>query len=417
MTEKIKQYGVETFSSLRVRNFRIYFVAQAISQAGTWMQVIGQSWLVLRLTNSGTALGLIIALQFLPVTFLGPWGGVVADRFSKRRILFATQTISGILALILAITVATNTVQLWMIYVLAVSLGLVTAIDNPTRQTFVLEMVGKKYISNAVTLNAMEMNLARVIGPAVAGIIIAGAGLAPCFYINAGSFAAVLICLVLIDKTALEPSKQTGKMKGQLAAGFKYVWHTPILRNVLLMLVIIGMLSYEFQVSLPLLARYTFHGNAGSYALFTSAMGIGSVVGGLLTARRTKTAPRALIVSVALLGVTMLAAAIAPTLWIEIICLLAVGISSISFISLSNSMLQIESSSEMRGRVMALWAVGFIGTTPIGGPVIGFIAEHANPRWGIATGGFAALLVSIIGFVAIRRHPAHVSNLQTEAAS
>ena len=255
-----------TFSSLKVRNYRLYFVGQAISMCGTWMQTVGQAWLVLKLTGSGTALGLVIALQFLPVLILGPFGGVLVDRLPKRRVLFITQLASALPALILGVLVSTNTVQLWQVYVLAACLGLVATVDNPIRQTFVLEMVGPENLSNAVTLNSVMLNAARIIGPAIAGLLIATVGLAACFYINAASYLAVLVALGLMKVGELTVLPPTKRAKGQLREGFRYVWSTPVLRDSLTMMAIVGTLSYEFQVLLPLLAKYTFHGTAATYS-------------------------------------------------------------------------------------------------------------------------------------------------------
>ena len=303
-----------TFSSLGLWNFRLYTIGQAISLSGTWMQTIGQSWLVLQITGSGTALGLVTALQFLPILVLGPWGGVLADRFSKRSILYCTQTAAGLLALALGILVETGSVRLWMVGVLAAGLGLVTMVDNPTRQTFVFEMVGKEQIQNAVSLNSVLVNLARVVGPAMAGGLIAGVGLAACFFVNAASFIAVLIALRMMRARELHPAPLVARARGQLRDAFRYVRSTPVLRNALLMMAIIGTLSYEFQVILPLFAQFTLGGGAGTYAALTASMGVGSVIGGLYTAGRKTVHPGMLIRAAFLFGVVILAAAIAPNL-------------------------------------------------------------------------------------------------------
>ena len=280
--------GKKTFSSLKIRNYRLYFVGQAISLSGTWMQTIGQSWLVLQLTHSGTALGFVVALQFLPILFLGPWGGLIADRFPKRKILYFTQSISGVLALILGILVITGSVKVWMVYILALLLGLVNVFDNPTRQTFVIEMVDKKKLQNAIALNTFEINVARVVGPALAGALIVSAGLGMCFIINAISYIAVIIALHMMNDKELYRSPLVEKAKGQLMEGFRYVRSNPIILNTLIMMAIIGTLTYEFNVSLPLFAEFTFHGNAGTYAMLTSALGVGSIIGGLFLAGRRK---------------------------------------------------------------------------------------------------------------------------------
>lgn len=387
-----------TFASLGTRNFRLYFVGQSISLSGTWMQTVGQAWLVLQITGSGTALGLITALQFLPILVLGPWGGVVADRFPKRRILYVTQAVSGVLALVLGLLVASGAVRLWMVGVLAFCLGLVNAVDNPARQTFVLEMVGKAQLQNAVSLNSVLVNLARVIGPALAGVLITSVGLASCFNVNAASYIAVLTALWMMDSGEFHPAPVVARAKGQLREGFRYVRSTPLLRHVLLMMAIIGTLSYEFQVILPLFAQFTLHGGAGTFAALTGAMGVGSVIGGLYTAGRRHVTPEMLVRASLLFGVVILAAAVAPNLALAIGALVLVGIFSINFLSLGNTTLQLESVAEMRGRVMALWAVAFLGSTPVGGPIIGWIGQHAGPRWGLAVGGFAALSAAALGF-------------------
>ncbi|MFA6598031.1 MAG: MFS transporter [Ignavibacteriaceae bacterium] len=399
MINYLKQFSNSTFSSLKIRNYRLYFIGQSISLSGTWMQTIGQAWLVLKLTNSGTALGLVTALQFLPILFLGAMGGVIADRLSKRKILFFTQTASGILALILGILVATDTVQLWMIYILATSLGFINAIDNPTRRTFIIEMVGNKELRNAITLFSTVFNLSRVIGPAIAGGIIAGFGLALCFLINAASYIAVLICLFLMRKEELHVVEPVKRAKGQLREGLKYVSDTPLLRNVLFMMAIIGTLTYEFQVNLPLFAKFTFNGDASYFAFLNSAMGIGAVVGGLATASRKKSTSRGLIKTAFGFGVAVILASLAPTFHIALVAMFIVGIFSITFTSQGDTILQLESAPNMRSRVVALWSVAFLGSTPIGGPIIGWIGEYAGPRWSLATSGFAAIAASIFGLI------------------
>jgi len=403
----LKSLGRGTFSSLKIRNYRLYFVGQGISLSGTWMQVIGQSWLVLQITHSGTALGFVVALQYLPLLVLAPIGGVVADRFHKRSILYITQSLSGALALILAILVVTGAVQLWMIYVLASSLGLVNAIDNPTRQAFIHELAGRDELKNAVSLNSTEVNLTRVIGPAIAAVVIATLGIGWCFFLNAGSFAAVLVCLLLMHGADLETLEPVARAKGQLREGLRYVWTTRVLRDVLIMMAIIGTLTYEFGVSLPLLARFTFHGNASTYAWLTCSMGAGAVVGGLIAASRTKTAPRGLIWTTFTFGALLVVVALSPSIGIAVTVMALVGVFSIMFYALGNTILQLESDSQMRGRVMSLWTVAFIGSTFIGGPVIGWIGGHASPRWAVAVGGLAAIAAGTYGLIAMRNYPSH----------
>ncbi len=387
-----------TFSSFAVPNYRRYALGQLVSLSGTWMQGVAQAWLVLRLTGSGTALGLVTALQFLPVLLLGAMGGVVADRFAKRRILVATQVAAGLLALTLGVLVATDRVELWMVYALAAGLGVVNAVDNPTRQTFVLEMVGPDQLTNAVSLNSVMVNLARVVGPAIAGVLIATLGLAPCFFLNAGSYLAVLVSLASMRSDELRPAPTQPRAKGQLREGLRYVRATPEVLWPLSMMAVVGTLAYEFQVILPLLARYTFGGDAGTYALMTSLMGAGAVVGGLRVASRTKRSAVGLVRAATVFGVVILAAAAAPTLALELVAMVFLGATSITFLSLGNSTLQLATAPAMRGRVMALWAVAFLGSTPVGGPLVGWIGQHVGPRWGLALGGVATLCVALAAY-------------------
>jgi MFS family permease len=416
MLMSLRRYSNSTFSSLKVRNYRLYYMGQVISTSGTFMQSLAQAWLVLQLTNSGTALGIVTALQYLPVLFLGPYGGVIADRFSKRNLLYFTQTTFGILALILGVLVATGWVQLWMVDVLAFAYGLINAIDNPTRQSFVVEMVGEDEIRNAVTLYSSLVNLARVLGPTLAGILIATVALAPCFIINGLSYAAVVIMLFMMHSDELHTPVPVARARGQLVAGFRYVMSTPILRNVLLMLAIIGTLTFEFQVSLPLIAQFTFHGNAESYAALTAAMGIGAVLGGLITAGQKKTSIRTLIIAAFFFGLTTLLAAMMPTIILAILALVLVGVFSIYFTSLGNSILQLESAPQMRGRVMAFWSIAFLGSTTIGGPIVGWIGEW-EPRWGLAVGGLAAIIAAGLGAIALRRTPTSTGAPGTRAST
>jgi MFS family permease len=392
-----------TFSSLTIRNYRLWVVGQGISLSGTWMQTVAQGLLVLHLTGSGTALGLVTALQTIPVLLFGPWGGVVADRFPKRRILYVTQAVSSVLALLLGTLVATGAIRIEMVYLVALCLGTVSAVDNPTRQAFVVEMVGKDEIVNAVSLNSTEINLARVVGPAMAGVLIASVGLAACFLINGLSFLAVLAVLMAMRGEELRPTPIGPRVPGQLRQGLQYVRASPVIRTILVMMAVIGTFTYEFSVSLPLFAEVTFRQGPATYAAMTAAMGLGAVVGGLYTASQGIGSLRRLTIAALLFGASVLLTAVAPTLPLALLALLAVGFCSIGFTSLGNATLQLTSSAEMRGRVMALWTVAFLGSTPIGGPVIGAIGEHVGPRWALALGGVAAVLAAGLGAGVFRR--------------
>jgi MFS family permease len=400
--DRIRSAGSRTFSALAIRNYRLWFIGQGISLSGTWMQTVAQALLVLHLTGSGAALGFVTALQALPVLLLAPWGGVIADRFPKRPILYVTQGISGALALSLGILVASGAVRIWMVYLIALGLGVAKAIDTPTRQSFVLEMVGRDALVNAVSLNSTEVNMARVIGPTLAAVLIATVGLAGCFIINGLSYVAVLAVLFAMRASELGPAPLASRAPGQIQEGLRYVWSSPVMRTTLLMMAVIGIFTYEFSVSLPLFAEVTFGQGATVYAAMTAAMGLGAVAGGLFTASRTPGSPPRLARAALGFGLAVLLTSLAPTVPLALAGLVAVGFFSISFTSVGNATLQLASAPEMRGRVMALWTMAFLGSTPIGGPIIGIIGEHAGPRLALAVGGVAAIAAAGIGTLAPR---------------
>lgn len=393
----------KTFTSLKVRNYRLYFVGQVISTTGTWMQVLGQVWLVLKITNSGTALGLVISLQWLPVLLVGAWAGVIVDRFPRRTLLYITQVASGLLAVILGILVATNTVTLWMVYVLALALGVVNAIDNPARQTFITEMVEKEHLTSAVSLNSIQLNLTRIIGPALAALMIASTGLASLFFFNAVSYVAVIIALAMMNLSELYIIPPLAEGKGQLMEGLRYVKNSPTILMPLLLMAIIGTLTYEFSVSLPLFAQFTWHGNAATYAEFTAALGIGAILGGIATATQKRPNGAALVRAALFFGISTAIVALSPNLLFALIAVVVAGFFSVNFLSLGNIILQLESAPEMRGRVMALWGVAFLGSTPVGAPIIGWVSQHYSPRAGLALGGVAAVLAALLGVYILKR--------------
>lgn len=377
-------------------------MGQGISQCGSWMQSIAQGLLVLDLTGSGTKLGLVIALQNVPILLFGPWGGVIADRFPKRKILYVTQSCAGLLGLTIGTLVVTDAIRLWMLYALGVMLGIITVFDNPTRQTFVREMVGDDLLTNAVSLTSMEFNLARVIGPSIAGVLAATIGLGACFIADGLSYIAVLAMLWRMRGDELRPAVRVASGKGQLRAGLAYVRTSPVLFNTLIMMGIVGMFTYEFSVMLPLFAEFTFNSGPGAFAAMTAAMGGGAVVGGLFAASRRRSTPPMVVLAGALFGGSVMLTAIAPTLTLAVAALCIVGFFSITFTSLANVTLQLESAPEMQGRVMSLWAMAFLGTTPIGGPVMGTIGEQAGARWALTVAGLAAIVAAGIGLNAIR---------------
>lgn len=385
-------------------NYRKFFFGQTTSLVGTWMQTTAQSWLVFTLTHSATDIGFVVALQTLPVLLLGPYGGVIADRVNKRRLMIVLQSLMGVQAAILAVLSLTHVVTYFDVCVLAVMLGLNNAFENPSRQSFILEMVGPGDLRNAVSLNSTMNNVARAVGPAVAGVLIAAFGEGWCFALNAVSFAAVVGSLIAMDLTKLHPSEPTIRAKGQLREGFRYVARTPILLFPLIMMALVGMLAYEFQVTLPVVAGTVFHGSSAVYGVLMAAMGIGAIVGGLWTAARGKIGIRALIKASLVFGVCMSFAALAPALAFELIALALVGFASVSFLSMANSTLQLGTDPQMRGRVMALWAVAFMGSTPIGGPLIGWITSVAGARVGLGVGAASCLVAGVIGWLTIRHY-------------
>ncbi len=400
---RVVNAGRLTFASLAVPNYRRYYAGQAISLTGTWMQMTAQAWLVLTITHSAAALGLIVALQTLPVLLLAPYGGVIADRVDKRKAMVVLQSAMGIQALILGVLTVSGTVRLWQIGVLAALLGLNNAFENPARQSFMMEMVGAEHLRNAVSLNSVLVNVARTVGPAVAGVLIATVGEGVCFLINAGSFIAVIATLISLDRTALAPSTPAPRAKGQLREGLSYVRHTPSLSVPLLMMAAVGCLTYEFQVSLPVMASRGLNAGASGYGFMTAAMGVGAVVGGLLVAARGKTGRRPLILAASMFGLAMTLAALAPSLTFELIALALVGGASISFMSMGNSTLQLGADPSMRGRVMSLWFVAFQGSTPIGGPIVGLVIAAFGARAGLGLGAVTCLLVAAVGAAALTR--------------
>lgn len=393
-----------TFSSLANKNYRKFFLGQTTSLIGTWMQTTAQSWLVFTLTHSATDIGFVVALQTLPVLLLGPYGGVIADRVDKRRLMIFLQSMMGVQAAILAALSITHVVTYLDVCVLAVVLGLNNCFENPSRQAFVLEMVGPADLRNAVSLNSTMNNVARAVGPAVAGVIIAAFGEGWCFALNALSFVAVVGSLLAMDTELLQPTEVTVRAKGQLREGFRYVASKPALAFPLIMMGLVGMLAYEFQVTLPIVASRVFHGSSEVYGILMAAMGIGAVVGGLYTAARGKTGLRALTRASAAFGVVLCFAALSPVLAVELVAMALVGFASVSFLSMANSSLQLSTDPQMRGRVMALWAVAFMGSTPIGGPLIGWITNLAGARVGLGVGAGSCFAAGLIGLWALRRY-------------
>jgi len=383
-----------TFRSLENRNFRLYTSGQLVSVIGTAMQQVAQAWLVLELTDSGVALGVVVALQFAPMLLLGIWGGLLADRLDKRRLLMFTQSAQGVLAVVLWALVASGVVTLWMVYGMALLLGLVTCLDMPTRQSFTIEMVGPGPLTNAVALNSAVFNSGRLVGPAVAGLLIAWVGVAVCFLVNGVSYVATLLALRAMRTEDLVTQPRAARERGQVRAGIRYVLQTPELRQPLLLLAVVGTLGFNFIVVLPLLATEDFGGGARLLGVLSSLMGLGSLLGALVAANRALPTRTVVVGGAAAFGVSATLMALAPNPVVGGVLAVAMGMAMTIFLARTNSTLQLAADSAMRGRVMALYGLLFLGSTPVGGPIVGWVSETWGARAGIALGGIASLLAA-----------------------
>ena len=392
------------FRSLAIRNYRYFAGGQLVSLTGTWMQNVAQDWLVLDLTDrSGTALGITTALQFLPMLLFGLWGGVVADRNNKRRVMLVTQSVQGVLALSLGVLVVTGLVQTWMVFCFALALGLTTVFDLPARQAFVVEMVGPKDVTNAVGLNSATFNSARILGPAIAGVMIANGGTAPVFFLNALSYLAVIYGLTRIREAELFPGRRVERAKGQLVAGLRYVAGRKDLLLPIVLIGFIGMLGLNFQITLALMARNEFHKGAETYGTLSALLAAGSLMGALLTARRERPTQRVLLGSAIAFGVLETALGLMPNIVLFSILLVPTGFAVITFTSTALSTVQLGAGEAMRGRVLALYALVFVGGTPFGAPLIGWLGEHVGPRSTLVVGGLGSLVVSVtVGYLLMR---------------
>lgn len=404
------------FAALHHRNFRLYLMGQVLSQAGTWMQTVAMGWLVLKVTGSGGMLGLVSAAQFTPTLLFGAFAGTLADRHSRWHMLQITQILAAVITTALGVMVVTDTISVWSLFVLAAAFGTVNAFDMPIRSSFVYELVGPDDITSAVGIGSTTNNVARIIGPGAAGVLIAAFGLAVPFFVNGVSFLAVTIALLLMRQSEFVPKVPVKREKGQIREGIKVVWADSRLRTPMLMTVVIGMLAYENQISLPLFAKYTFDKEATGYGILSSVMGVGSVVGGLLIARFGRATHKRLGFAAAFLGGSMLLAAVMPTFWTMSAALLLVGAGSVAFITMNSATLQLTSPVEVRGRVMALYITAIIGTTPIGGPIIGWIGQQIDPRATYITGGLACLLTAAFAWPSLRRSTEEVLSEEEEEA-
>ncbi|MFI9203978.1 MFS transporter [Streptomyces sp. NPDC053048] len=391
------------FDSLRVRNYRYFFIGQFLSNSGTWMQFVAQDWLVFSLTGSTFAVGVTTALQFLPVLLFGLFGGVAADRYPKRRILLATQTTMGVLAAALAVLTLTDVVSVVHVYCFAFLLGLMNTFTNPAIQTFVVEMVGPEKLSNAVSLGAVNFQSARLLGPAVAGPLIAVIGSGWAFAINALSYVAVLASLLAVRTAELHPSRPQPREKGQIRAGLRHVREHPRLLWPIVLVGFVCTFGFNFPTLLSGFAYNVFDGGAKEYGWLTTAVGVGALTGALLSARRRGGRPWLLVATAAGFGALEMLSALAPALWVFGLVLVAVGLLSVVFSTMANSLVQLATDPAMRGRVMGLYMLVYTGGTPIGGPVVGWVVEHYGARAGVlACGGVAALAAGVFALALSR---------------
>jgi MFS family permease len=388
-----------TFDSLAVPNYRRFFTGQAISLIGTWMQRFAQTWLVFQISDSATVVGLVAGLQALPLLVLGPYSGLIADRVDRRKLMIILQSVMGVLALILGLLAVTHTVRLWHIFVIAGLLGLTDSFENPARQAFVFEAVGPTRVREAVSLNTVLTGIARATGPALGALLLALFGIGICFLLNAVSFVAVVASLVLIDASKLEKVQPAPRSRGQLRDGFAYVVRKRSLWVPIAMMALIGTFTWEYPVTLPPMSERVFHWGATGYGLMNLAQGTGSFVGGLTVAKRGRTGAMFLTAIAAVFSLAVLATALAPNMWLEMIFLLVVGATGTSFIGAGNATLQVETAPQMRGRVMSLWAMAFQGSTPIGGPIAGYVANEAGARISLVMGAAAAVAATVLGLL------------------
>jgi MFS family permease len=401
---RLKLAARETFRSLHTPNFRLFFVGQIISHTGTWMEMIAVIWLVLQLTDSGVALGLVTAAQFGPLLLLGAWTGLLADRADRHHLMLTTQVLFALSAALLAVLVVTDHITVTLLYVFAASFGVITAIDNPTRRALVNDLVASQDVPNAVGLNSAIMTGARVAGPTIAGLLIAGPGVEWCFVVNALSYLAVIWALTRMNRETMRRSPRVARAKGQLREGFAYVRRTPELLLPLVLVAVAGTLAMNYPITLPLLAERSLGGDVTTFTMLYATMSAGSVMGALQVARRRDVAIGVLVRAGMGLAVSILALAMAPATPLATAAALAVGFHMVFLVSGSNTVVQLRADPLMRGRVLALFSMVFLGSKPIGGPLVGWVSEAVGPRVGVAVGGLGMALGTAWVLHRVRHH-------------
>ena len=380
-----------------MRNFRLFATGQVISNTGTWMQRVAQDWLVLELTHgSGTAIGIATGLQFLPLLLFSLWGGMIADRYPKRRVLMVTQATMGALAVILGVLAVTGAVRTWHVYLLAFGLGMATVVDNPTRQSFAVEMVGRADLTNAIALNSAVFNLARIVGPAVAGLVISLVGTPTAFFVNATSYLAVLISLRMMRQSELRPAERVARAKGQLRDGLRYVRSRPDLLLTMVLIFFIATFGMNFQVTTALMSRVVYHTGAGKFGLASAVFALGALIGALVAARRRRAGMRLLVWMALAFGVCEILTGLAPAYWLFLILLIPTGLAVISLTTATNSSVQLGTAADMRGRVMGIYMLVFLGGAPLGAPLTGWIAQLFGARMSLISGGIISVAATVV---------------------
>ncbi|HJP97174.1 MAG TPA: MFS transporter [Rhodanobacteraceae bacterium] len=394
------------FQSLRSHNYRLWAGGALVSNVGTWMQRIGQDWLVLTVLthHNATAVGTVMALQFGPPLLLLPLSGFAADHMDRRKLLLLTQGASGLLALGLGLLTVMGAVQLWQVYGFALLLGCVTAFDAPARQAFVSDLVTDDDLANAVALNSTSFNAARMVGPAIAGVLIAAVGEGWLFLMNAASYGAVLASLWLLRVHELHTEARPARTRGSVLAGFGYVWQRPDLVAVLVMLLLLGTFGFNFAIFISTMSVTVFHGNASQYGLLTSSMAVGTMCGALLSARRPFPGMVLMAASAAAFGITLAVAAVMPSPFLFGLVMFFVGLSALTFMTASNSMMQLTTERAMRGRVLALRIAVVMGGTPIGAPLVGWVVDRYGARWAVGVGALAGVAATAVGIAYLVRH-------------
>src|SRR5215469_13930195 len=399
------RWGSRTFSSLQTRNYRLFAAGQVVSNTGSWMQRVAQDWLVLELTHdSGTALGITTGLQFLPLLLFSLWGGVIADRYAKRSILMVTQAVMGALALILGVLALTGSVRIWQVYLLAFALGMVTVVDNPTRQAFAVEMVGKDGMANAIALNSAVFNLARIAGPAIAGLVIAAAGTPAAFCVNAASYGAVLIGLKMMRPAELHAVPRPPRGSGQLREAMSYVRARPTLWMPLVLIFFVSTFGMNFQVTTALMARTVFHTGAGAFGLASALFAFGALGGALVAARRGRPTLRLLLTTSFTFSLLEIVTGAMPSYLTFLLALVPTGLTLLTVTTAANSSTQLNTAPEMRGRVMGLYMLVFLGGTPIGSPLAGWVAEVYGARMSMIAGGLISVIATVVVACLLARH-------------